>query len=145
MGDGLRPTLTLGSAPRPVSEIPGRPASEPTAVEDRGFRRSSTGGSGFVNVLQEDERATPFFSEHEATDFFARWDSLQVGFIDEPRHAVEQADNLVANAMKRLAEIFAEERAKLEGQWDRGDNVSTEDLRIALRRYRSFFRRLLAV
>jgi hypothetical protein len=52
---------------------------------------------------------------------------------------VEQADSLVAGAMKRLAEMFADERAKLEGQWDRGDSVSTEDLRLALRRYRSFF------
>jgi hypothetical protein len=66
-------------------------------------------------------------------------------FVDEPRKAVEDADGLVAAAMKRLAEMFAEERARLEGQWDRGDNVSTEDLRLALRRYRSFFGRLLAI
>ena len=65
--------------------------------------------------------------------------------MDEPWQAVERADHLVAEAMKRLAEMFAEERAKLEGQWDRGDNVSTEDLRLALRRYRSFFNRLLSV
>jgi hypothetical protein len=58
---------------------------------------------------------------------------------------VEQADGLVASAMKRLAEVFAEERAKLEQQWDRGDNVSTEELRVALQRYRSFFHRLLAI
>jgi hypothetical protein len=93
----------------------------------------------------EDEQATPLFAERESKDLFAKWDALQVEFIDEPRRAVEQADNLVATAMKRTAEIFAEERARLERQWDRGDNVSTEDLRIAMRRYRSFFRRLLAV
>jgi len=58
---------------------------------------------------------------------------------------VEQADGLVAQAMKRLAEVFAQERSKLEGQWDRGDNVSTEDLRIALQRYRTFFHRLLSI
>jgi hypothetical protein len=58
---------------------------------------------------------------------------------------VEQADSLVAGTMKRLAEMFANERANLEGRWDRGDNVSTEDLRLALRRYRSFFGRLLSV
>jgi hypothetical protein len=92
-----------------------------------------------------DEDVTPLFSERESKDFFGRWDALQVGFIDEPRHAVEQADSLVAGAMKRLAEVFAEERARLESQWDRGDNVSTEDLRVAMRRYRSFFRRLLSV
>ena len=65
--------------------------------------------------------------------------------MDEPRRAVEQADSLVAGAMKRLAEIFADERGKLEGQWDRKESVSTEDLRLALRRYRSFFGRLLSV
>jgi len=65
--------------------------------------------------------------------------------VDEPRQAVEEADRLIAATMKRLAEIFAEERQKLEQQWDKGDNVSTEDLRIALRRYRSFFTRLLRI
>jgi hypothetical protein len=58
---------------------------------------------------------------------------------------VENADGLVASAMKRLAEIFAQERATLEGQWAQGNDVNTEDLRIALRRYRSFFDRLLSV
>jgi hypothetical protein len=58
---------------------------------------------------------------------------------------VEQADALVAEVIKRLADSFAAERSKLEGQWGRGDDVSTEDLRIALRRYRSFFDRLLSV
>ena len=70
---------------------------------------------------------------------------VQTAFVDEPRRAVEQADGLVAAAMKRLAEVFAEERSGLEKQWDRGDNVSTEDLRVALQRYRSFFHRLLAI
>ena len=74
-----------------------------------------------------------------------RWTEVQTGFVDEPRRAVEQADGLVASAMKRLAEVFAEERSRLEKQWDRGDTVSTEDLRVALQRYRSFFQRLLSV
>lgn len=65
--------------------------------------------------------------------------------MDEPRKSVEEADSLVAAAMKRLAEQFAEERSRLEHEWDRGSDVSTEDLRVALRRYRSFFSRLLNV
>jgi len=65
--------------------------------------------------------------------------------VDEPRRSVEQADALVAEVIKRLANSFAEERSKLEGQWGRGGDVSTEDLRVALRRYRSFFDRLLNV
>lgn len=92
-----------------------------------------------------DETTEPLLSAHETSDLRGRWDSIQAGFVDEPRRAVEQADNLVAEAMKRLAETFADERAKLETQWDRGGDVSTEDLRIALRRYRSFFNRLLSI
>ena len=65
--------------------------------------------------------------------------------MDEPRRTVEGADKLVAAVMQRLADGFANERSGLEKQWDSGDNVSTEDLRIALQRYRSFFDRLLTV
>jgi hypothetical protein len=89
--------------------------------------------------------AAPLFPNNELEDLRNRWSSVQTTFVDEPRSAVEQADGLVAAAMKRLAEVFAEERSRLEQQWDRGDNVSTEDLRIALQRYRSFFQRLLSV
>jgi hypothetical protein len=101
--------------------------------------------TGTVAAVSPDEKATPLFSPDAAKEFRVRWDAIQGGFVDEPRRAVEQADSLVAGAMKRLAEIFADERAKLEGQWDREESVSTEDLRVALRRYRSFFGRLLSV
>ena len=92
-----------------------------------------------------DDQATPLFSIDEAKGFRARWDTIQGTFVDEPRRAVEQADTLVADAMTRLAEVFKDERTKLEGQWARDQSVSTEDLRLALRRYRSFFGRLLSV
>jgi hypothetical protein len=85
------------------------------------------------------------FPNNELEGLRNRWSEVQTAFVDEPRTAVQQADGLVAAAMKRLAEVFAEERSKLEQQWDRGDNVSTEDLRIALQRYRSFFQRLLSI
>jgi hypothetical protein len=87
----------------------------------------------------------PLFPNNELDGLRHDWSAVQAAFVDEPRRAVEQADSLVASTMKRLAEVFAEERSKLEHQWDRGDNVSTEDLRIALQRYRSFFHRLLAI
>jgi len=89
--------------------------------------------------------ATPLFPTTEAEGFRTRWQEVQTGFVDEPRLAVEQADSLVAEMMKQLAEVFADERSKLEEQWSRGDDISTEDLRQALRRYRSFFDRLLSV
>jgi hypothetical protein len=88
---------------------------------------------------------SPLFAEHDAAELRRQWSDVQAGFVDEPRAAVKQADGLVADVMKRLAETFASERANLEHQWDRGDDVTTEDLRIALQRYRSFFDRLLAV
>ena len=85
----------------------------------------------------------PLFSESEMGDFRSQWGHIQSGFVDEPRRTVEDADTLVAAVMQRLAEGFANERSGLEKQWDGGDNVSTEDLRVALQRYRSFFGRLL--
>jgi hypothetical protein len=111
---------------------------------------SAAGGDGVARTaaapaLAHEEQAAPLFSPEEAKELRARWDAVQGAFVDEPRQAVEQADRLVAGAMTRLAEMFADERAKLEGQWDRGDDVSTEGLRLALRRYRSFFGRLLSV
>ena len=88
---------------------------------------------------------TALFPENETKDFRTRWADIQGTFVDEPRKAVEAADAHVANLMKRLAETFANERANLEHQWDRGDSVTTEDLRLALQRYRSFFDRLLSI
>jgi hypothetical protein len=84
------------------------------------------------------------FNEEELRDFRARWDQVQTSFVDEPRHAVEQADALVGTIVKRIADQFAEERAKMEKQWGRGENVSTEDLRQGFKRYRAFFDRLLS-
>ena len=86
---------------------------------------------------------TPLLSDAEIGDLRSRWSSIQAEFVDEPRRSVEQADQLVATAMQRLAEGFANERASLEKQWGSGDAVSTEDLRVALQRYRTFFGRLL--
>jgi hypothetical protein len=143
--DEDRPPAEEGTG-RPVIAANNKIRSLDQRSAGNGARISEpTGNPAPVTTVATDEDATPLFSERESKEFFGRWDALQVGFIDEPRRAVEQADNLVAGAMKRLAEMFAEERARLESQWDRGDNVSTEDLRVAMRRYRSFFRRLLSV
>jgi hypothetical protein len=101
--------------------------------------------SNKVQPIREEHDSTPLFPNNEVENLRTRWKEVQTAFVDEPRRAVEQADGLVASAMKRLAEVFAEERSKLEKQWDRGDTVSTEDLRVALQRYRTFFHRLLSV
>ncbi|MGC1619914.1 MAG: hypothetical protein WA765_15600 [Candidatus Acidiferrum sp.] len=119
--------------------------SEVRAVAAPSFGVGGGSAAGAATALALDKQVVPLFSAEEAKDFRARWDAIQASFVDEPRQVVEQADGLVAVAMKRLAEMFAVERARLEGQWDRGDNVSTEDLRLALQRYRSFFGRILSV
>lgn len=95
------------------------------------------------NVTTADEAVGPLLPQDFVQDLRTRWDNVQTGFVDEPRSAVQEADQLVAQAIKRLAESFANERNRLEQQWDRGDGVNTEDLRVALRKYRSFFQKLL--
>jgi hypothetical protein len=92
-----------------------------------------------------DEAPAPLFASEDAAGYRTRWSAIQTGFVDEPRKAVEEADALVAEVMKRLAEGFANERRQLESEWERSDQISTEDLRIAMRRYRSFFERLLSI
>ncbi len=123
-------TGDLAQGKRPVSDARG-----PQAVAaETGFPQPS-GSAG----------TEPLFPSDELEALRTRWKEVQTAFVDEPRSAVQQADGLVASAMKRLAEVFAEERSRLEQQWDRGDSVSTEDLRVALQRYRAFFDRLLSV
>jgi hypothetical protein len=92
---------------------------------------------------RHDEEAA-LLPDDQGAEFQGRWESLQVTFVDDPREAVSNADALVAELMQRLADGFAQERERLEGQWSRGEDVSTEDLRVVLQRYRSFFRRLLS-
>jgi hypothetical protein len=91
------------------------------------------------------EHLAALFDPDVAGRFRAHWDEVQIGFVDDPRQAVRQADELVAQVMKSLAETFSSERASLEDQLEQTDSASTENLRVALRRYRSFFQRLLSL
>jgi hypothetical protein len=88
---------------------------------------------------------TPLFPNTETDNLRGRWQEIQGSFVDEPRQSVERADELVATVISRLAQSFADERARLEGDWSKGRDVSTEDLRQVLQRYRSFFDRLLSL
>ena len=110
-------------------------------IDDRQVERGRANQVADVGAVRD----TPLLAGDAVNELRKRWTDIQAGFVDEPRRAVEQADALVAEAIKRLAETFANERNQLEGQWDRGGDVSTEDLRQALQRYRSFFSRLLSV
>ena len=85
------------------------------------------------------------FSNDKLSDLRSRWDHVQSGFVDDPRECVQQADGLVSDVVDQLTAGFSEARSRLEAQWARGEEASTEDLRLALKRYREFFERLLAV
>jgi len=104
---------------------------------------STARDEGRMNAT-EDGGQTALLEGAESERFRTRWQEIQAGFVDEPQGAVREADGLVAELMQRLAETFSEERTRLESQWDGEGNVSTEELRVALQRYRSFFDRLLS-
>src|SRR6266480_7066852 len=114
-----------------------RPTSTAEVARNLNKRTEADGKTG--------DAAATLFPDNEAENFRKRWTEIQTAFVDEPRRAVEQADALVAEVIQRLANSFSEARTNLEGQWGRGDNVSTEDLRVTLQRYRAFFDRLLNV
>jgi hypothetical protein len=148
--------------PRRFEREPGEPTGARAATDERrdedvrsrddderaGATRDTTersGTAGFAAEANTKADDTPELLPRDQNEGFQRrWEQIQTGFVDEPRQTVEQADELVAEVMKRLAEGFATERERLEGQWGRGEDVSTEDLRIALQRYRGFFQRLLS-
>ncbi len=139
-------TADLAAISGPPAEVqpgPG-PARQREYVEEPRQRveepRREAGPSGGPGA-----ETSPLFAGDEAQRFRSEWDAVQIAFVDEPRKSVQKADGLVANVIQRLAEGFSEERSKLESQWSRGEDVSTEDLRVALQRYRSFFDRLLSV
>ena len=120
-----------------------RPAEAAQAAETREQDRGAAQPTSGVGVSPSDVGGSLLPAEMDAT-FQQRWKEIQTRFVDEPRGAVEDADSLVANLMQQLAEGFAKERERLEAQWGRGEDISTEDLRVALQRYRTFFQRLLS-
>ena len=87
----------------------------------------------------------PLFEDEAARKFRSRWQVIQGKFVDDPRDSVKQADDLVADIIKSVTMSFADRRIDLEKQWNSGANISTEDMRVALKRYRSFFERLLTL
>ena len=116
---------------RPAEDDVARPAEDDVArpAEDAGSRPP--------------ESNAPLLERGD--EWMGRWNEIQIRFVDEPRESIANADALVDEVMKQLAAAFAEERARIEGEWSAGSEPSTEELRVALQRYRSFFNRLLAV
>lgn len=152
------PSATAATADAPASD-PERSDAPPPEPVQRGERRDDAEATSTADLARAggpsreastegangDDRPTALFAEEEASGLRTRWLDVQTEFVDDPRQAVQRADALVAELMQQLAETFASERSDLERQWDRGGEVSTEDLRLALRRYRSFFDRLLSL
>ncbi|MFV5996083.1 hypothetical protein ACNPQM_27635 [Streptomyces sp. NPDC056231] len=130
------PSTTAGDAPPPT-------AAADNAAENAASTRPAAGtpGSSAPEQAQENE---PLLGPEEAEAFQAKWQAVQTAFVDDPQDAVRTADALVAEVMQTLARSFASRKEGLESQWGRGEEVLTEDLRIALQRYRSFFNRLLS-
>ncbi|MFZ2527670.1 MAG: hypothetical protein WAX14_08465 [Rhodococcus sp. (in: high G+C Gram-positive bacteria)] len=113
---------------------------------------ATTQGQGLPNEAVESTSARgdadsrhELFAADELSTFKTRWDEVQAQFVDDPRDCVRNADTLVSDVVERLTSGFAEARSRLEEQWARGDEASTEDLRVALKRYREFFQRLLSI
>jgi hypothetical protein len=116
-----------------------------TKAEAETARGAATKAEAQTAAKGEAEAAASLFPTDQASGYRSRWQEIQTGFVDEPKAAVQEADTLVAEVMRQLARTFADERRQLEAQWSEGEEISTEDLRLALRRYRSFFDRLLSV
>jgi hypothetical protein len=112
---------------RPMASSAANPMSDPIP------RETSSDGPGTSSL----------FADSDVADFRSRWSNVQAGFVDQPRQSVEQAEELVSTVLQRLADSFTSERASLEKHWSNGESVSTEDLRMALQRYRAFFGKLL--
>jgi hypothetical protein len=133
---GVRPPSTTPVPPDATATI-----TDPAQVADASSHDVTIQGQSSRSANGSPAEAPPLLANN--AEFISRWTAIQTTFVDEPRKSVEQADTLVAEVMRELARVFAEERRRLEGAWTRGADVSTEDLRQALQRYRDFFHLLL--
>jgi hypothetical protein len=137
----MQPQHTEDTDSEDVAEarpMPAPPETEETQDEEADRLDSSGEGSHEI-----DERR-PLFDDDELGTYRTRWDEVQARFVDDPRGTVKDADALVNDVMQQLTQTFTNERSSLESQWSEGKDASTEDLRVAMQRYRSFFARLLA-
>jgi hypothetical protein len=117
-----------------------RNLNEPRKTGDAEVRNTSAE----IRAVQPENPRT-LFSRQQAEDLQSRWSTIQTSFVDEPRRAVKEADALVASALKQISDSFADQRRQLEGRWSQDDKTSTEDLRMALQQYRSFFSHLVSL
>ena len=137
----LEVSSTEGTAPENLRMTAPAPRSEQAEV---GLNVPSPPPNAPIAIPIKSEAVATLFSPAEAGSLRSRWENIQIEFVDEPRDSVGHADQLVVEAIQSLATGFSAERQRLEQEWNRQENVSTEDLRQSLRRYRSFFERILS-
>jgi hypothetical protein len=118
--------------------------SEDQRINDENRPRSASAVAAQGNGDYRKEDSGSLIDTNRAGDYRERWTAIQAVFVDEPRDAVKQADNLVKELMRNLAQTFDQQRTNLEQQWSSGEQVSTEQLRVSLQRYRMFFEHLLS-
>lgn len=121
--------------PAPPAETQPVAASEPAAAPE----------SAGTHTHSESADGESLFAGLDMSSLRARWDDVQAAFVDDPRECVQKADHLVSDLVENLTKGFADARTRLEAQWSQGQEASTEELRVALKRYREFFQRLLSV
>lgn len=121
-----------------------RPTPAATQTQTQSVREATYGDTGSSDVSDvRDTTSTGFLPEDRMEALRDRWADVQAGFVDDPRNAVQKAQQLVDDLVKELTDVFTRERTTLEGQWSGGGDADTEALRVALQRYRDFFNRLL--
>jgi hypothetical protein len=137
---------TVDDAPEEfAAPVAGEPESEDESRVDAHEPGPAADDVGATPSERESSAGETLFAGEDVADLRARWAGVQAAFVDNPKECVQKADHLVSDVVEQLTSGFAETRSRLEGQWSHGHEASTEDLRMALMRYREFFDRLLAV
>lgn len=154
-------TASIDESPAAVADTPAGEQAAPTAPPDpaaapadpslpssaspQAFEQPAPSGQAPSRAERQISDEDLLFADDELADLRARWTAVQAAFVDDPKQCVEKADSLVTDLVDQLTSGFAQARSRLEEQWARGEEASTEDLRVALMHYREFFERLLAV
>jgi hypothetical protein len=124
------------------------PVSEALRTDDKGTGAAPSAEAPAAepsSMKHESSSEEVLFAGDNLAELRSRWAGVQAAFVDDPKECVQKADVLVSDLVEQLTAGFAETRSHLEEQWHRGEEASTEDLRLALMHYREFFERLLAV
>ncbi|HEY5840990.1 MAG TPA: hypothetical protein VIU87_05885 [Mycobacterium sp.] len=115
------------------------------SIDQTAVGQTAVGQTDVAAPRTEEPAERSLFADNERSGLRSRWDDVQAGFVDDPKDCVHKADGLVSEVVEQITTGFSEARSRLEAQWARGEEASTEDLRLALMRYREFFQRLLSV